>query len=62
MERALAEQWIVKFDCPVNLHSDQGSKFMSRALKVYKIPEPLQLTNNTEDVKQILLHTREHID
>ena len=28
--KAFVEHWIVRFDCPVNLHSDQGSFFMSK--------------------------------
>ena len=27
------EHWIVKFGCPVNLHSDQGSNFMSKIVR-----------------------------
>ena len=30
VSRAFVEHWIVRFGCPVNLHSDQGSNFMSK--------------------------------
>ena len=30
VSRAFVEDWIVKFDCPVNLHGDQGLKTMSK--------------------------------
>ena len=30
VSRAFVEHWIVRFGCPVNLHSDQESNFMSK--------------------------------
>ena len=33
VSRAFVEHWIVKFGCPVNLHSDQGSNFMSKLFR-----------------------------
>ena len=31
--KAFVEHWIVRFGCPVNLHSDQGSNFMSKLFR-----------------------------
>ena len=30
VSRVFVEHWMVRFGCPVNLHSDQGSKFVSK--------------------------------
>ena len=32
VSRAFIEYWILRFGCPVNLHSDQGLNFMSKSL------------------------------
>ena len=31
--KAFVEHWIVRFGCPVNLHSDQGSNIMSKLFR-----------------------------
>ena len=31
--KAFVEHWIVRFGCPVNLHSDQGSNFISKLFR-----------------------------
>ena len=33
VSRAFVEHWIVRLGCPVNLHSNQGSKFMSKLFR-----------------------------
>ena len=33
VSRAFVEYWMVRFGCPVNLHSDQGSNFMSKLFR-----------------------------
>ena len=33
VSRSFVEHWIVRFGCPVNLHSDQGSKFTPKLFR-----------------------------
>ena len=38
VSRAFFERWLVRFVCPVNLHSDQGSKLFGSPCSELRIP------------------------
>ena len=45
--KAFVEHWIVRFGCPVNLHSDQGSNFMSKLFRSLCSELGIQRTSTT---------------
>ena len=45
--KAFVEHWIVIFGCPVNLHSDQGSNFMSKLFRSLCSELGIQKTSTT---------------
>ena len=45
--KAVVEHWMVRFGCPVNLHSDQGSKFMSKLFRSLCNELGIQRTSTT---------------
>ena len=47
VSRAFVEHWIVRFGCPVNLHSDQGSNFMSNLFRSLCSELGIQRTSTT---------------
>ena len=47
VSRAFVEHWIVRFDCPVHLLSDQGSNFMSKLFRSLCSELGIQRTSTT---------------
>ena len=45
--KAFVEYWIVRFGCPVNLHRDQGSNFMSKLFRSLCSELGIQRTSTT---------------
>ena len=45
--RAFVKHWIVRFGCPVNLHSDQGTNFMSKLFRSLCSELVIQRTSTT---------------
>ena len=46
------EHWIVKFGCPVNLHSDQGLNFMSKFVRSFCSELRIQRSSTTSNHPQ----------
>ena len=47
VSRAFVEYWIVRFGCPINLHSDQGSNFISKLFRSLCSKLGVQKTSET---------------